>query len=251
MKKKLLFKLDVIPARFGGGYKAKMCARTTMGMMDVIKEPAKALNLSPRMLALHFKAALDAILKEATTTGRICRIGDYFTVEPHVRGRFDGIDDTFDPARGHVVALTIKAGRKMKAPKTDLVPENECRPCVAKIGNVLSVDAGPAARCNQLVFGCDLSIVGWNLDLLDGDSATWKVKMGGETMSGEFEVLASDTTRLLLRWPEAIPPSAIGCKLEFALASRGGNPAAVRRTVKANWHITAAPLSACLKDEGA
>ncbi len=39
----------------------------------------------------------------------VIRIGDYFTVEPHVRGRFDGIDDTFDPARGHAVALTIKA----------------------------------------------------------------------------------------------------------------------------------------------
>ena len=238
MKEKLKFKLDVIPARFGGGYKAKMCARTTMGMMDVIKEPAKALNLSPRMLALHFKAALDAILKEATTTGRICRIGDYFTVEPHVRGRFDGIDDTFDPARGHAVALTVKAGRKLKAPKTDLVPENECRPCVAKIGNVLSVDAGPAAKYNQLVFGCDLSIVGRNLVLMDGDAATWKVKLGGETQSGEFRVLASDMTRLLLKWPEAIPLSAIGRKLEFALASRGGNPAAVRRTVKAIWPIT-------------
>ena len=92
MKEKLKFKLDVIPARFGGGYKAKMCARTTVDMVDAIKETAKALNLSPQMLALHFKAALDAILEEAATTGRICRIGDYFTVEPHVRGRFDGID---------------------------------------------------------------------------------------------------------------------------------------------------------------
>lgn len=71
MKEKLKFKLDVIPARFGGGYKAKMCARTTVGLMDVIKEPVKALNLSPRMLALHFKAVQDAILKEAATTGRI------------------------------------------------------------------------------------------------------------------------------------------------------------------------------------
>ena len=73
---------------------------------------------------------------------------------------------------------------------------------------------------------------------MDGDAATWKVKLGGETQSGEFRVLASDMTRLLLKWPEAIPPSAIGRKLEFALASRGGNPAAVRRTVKATWPIT-------------
>ena len=63
-------------------------------------------------------------------------------------------------------------------------------------------------------------------------------QLGGETLSGEFRVLANDTTRLLLKWPEAIPPSVIGCNLEFALASRGGNPAAVRRTVKAVWPIT-------------
>ena len=238
MKEKLKFKLDAIPARFGGGYKAKMCARTTIGALDIIGNAAKALNLSPRMLALHFKAVMDAILEEAATSGRICRVGDYFTIEPHVRGRFDGIDDTFDPSRGHEVALTVKAGRKLKAPKTDLVPENECRPCVAKIGNVLSVDAGPAAKCNQLVFGYDLSIVGWNLVLLDGDAATWNVRLGGETLTGTFKVLANDTGRLLLKWPEAIPPSAIGRKLEFALASRGGNPAAVRRTVKVIWPIT-------------
>ena len=238
MKEKLKFKLDAIPARFGEGYKAKMCARTTVGVLDVIKEAASALNLSPRMLALHFKAVMDAILEYAATTGRICRAGDYFTVEPHVRGMFDGIDDTFDPARGHAVALTLKPGRKLKTPKTDLVPENECRPCMAKISNVLSVDAGLAAKCNRLVFGHDLSVVGWNLVLLDGDAATWKVKLDGETLSGEFEVLENDTARLLLKWPEAIPPSAVGHKLEFALASRGGNPAAVRRTVKATWPIT-------------
>ena len=60
-------------------------------------DEASTLNPSPRMLALHFKAVMDAILEYAATTGRICRAGDYFTVEPHVRGRFDDIDDTFDP----------------------------------------------------------------------------------------------------------------------------------------------------------
>ena len=238
LKKKLKFKLDAIPERFGGGYKAKMCARDTVGALDVIGEVAAALNLSPWRLALHFKAVMDAVLEEAATTGHICRVGDYFTIEPHVRGRFDGVDDTFDSARGHTVAFTVKPGRKLKMLETALVPENECRPCVAKIGNVLSVDAGPAAKCNRLVFGCDLSIVGRNLVLLDGDTAIWKIKLDGETLSGEFRVLANDTTRLLLKWPEAIPPSVIGCNLEFALASRGGNPAAVRRTVKAVWPIT-------------
>ena len=238
MKKKLKFKLDAIPERFGGGYKAKMCARDTVGVLDVIGEMAAALNLSPWRLALHFKAVMDAVLEEAATTGRICRVDDYFTIESHVRGRFDGLDDTFDPSRGHVVAFTVKPGRKLKMLKSALVPENECRPCVAKIGNELSVDAGPAAKCNRLVFGFGLSIVGRNLILLDGDVATWKVKLGGETLSGEFSVLANDTMRLLLKWPEAIPPSAIGCKLEFALASRGGSPVAVRRTVKAVWPIT-------------
>jgi len=238
MKEKLKFKLDAIPARFGGGYKAKMCARTTIGVLDIIGETAKALNFSPRMLALHFNAVMDAILEESVTNGRICRVGDYFTIEPHVRGRFDGIDDTFNPSHGHSVALTLKSGRRLKELKTDLVPENECRPCVAKIRSVLSVDAGPAAKCNRLVFGCDLSIVGLNLAILDGDAAKWNVKLGGKTLSGTFKVLATDAMRLLLKWPEEIPPSAIGCKLEFTLASRGGNPAAVRRTVKAAWPIT-------------
>ncbi len=236
-KEKLKFKLDAIPARFGGGYKAKMCTRRTMDMLDVIGDMAEALNLSPKMLALHFEAVMDAILKEATATGRICKAGDYFTIEPHVRGRFNGIDDTFDPARGHAVALTIKPGRKLKAPKTDLVPENEQHPYVARVSSVLSMDAGPAARCNHLVFGHDISIVGQNLLLFDGDTATWQVMLGDKTLSGDFTVLANDQMRLLLKWPESIPPSAAGNRLEFALASRGGNPKAVRRTIKDTWQI--------------
>lgn len=52
-KEKLKFKLDAVPVWFGGGYKAKMCARKTVGTLDVIEEMAAALNLSPRVLALH------------------------------------------------------------------------------------------------------------------------------------------------------------------------------------------------------
>ena len=55
-KEKLKFKLDAVPVRFGGGYKAKMCARKTVDTLDVVGEMAAALNLSPRVLALHFKA---------------------------------------------------------------------------------------------------------------------------------------------------------------------------------------------------
>ena len=55
-KEKLKFKQDAIPERFGGGYKAKMCARKTVGTLDVIGEMAAALNLSPGVRALHFKA---------------------------------------------------------------------------------------------------------------------------------------------------------------------------------------------------
>ena len=237
-KEKLKFKLDAVPARFGGGYKAKMCARKTVDVLDVIGEMARALNLSPKTLALHFEAVMEAVMQEAATTGRICRLGDYFTLEPHVRGRFDGIDDTFDPSRGHAVVFTVKSGRKLKKPRTDLVPENERRPCVAKIKSVLSVDAGPRPKYGRLVFGHDISVVGKDLDLLEGDSATWKVALDGQTLSGEFTVLENDPIHLLLKWPEAIPRSAIGCKLEFTLASRGGNPEAVRRTTIRQWPIT-------------
>ena len=109
--------------------------------------------------------------------------------------------------------------------------------CVAKVGSVLSVQAGPRPQYGGLGFGHDISVVGKDLDLLEGDSATWKVALGGQTLSGEFTVLENDPIHLLLKWPEAIPRSAIGCKLEFTLASRGGNPEAVRRTTIRQWPI--------------
>ena len=37
----------------------------------------------------------------------------------------------------------------------------------------------------------------------------------GNIRAGEFEVLANDTACLLLKWPKAIPLSAVGHKLEF------------------------------------
>ena len=156
---------------------------------------------------------------------------------PPVRGRFDGIDDTFDPSRGHAVVFTVKSGRKLKKPRTDLVPENERRPCVAEIKSVLSMDAGPRPKYGKLVFGHDISIVGKNRDLLEGDSVTWKVALNDQTLSGEFTILENDPIHLLLKWPEAIPQSAIGRILEFTLASRGGNPEAVRRTTIRQWPI--------------
>ena len=53
MKEKLKFKLDVIPARFGGGYKAKMCARTTVGM-----SAASWSSPSPRAVAIPQSSAV-------------------------------------------------------------------------------------------------------------------------------------------------------------------------------------------------
>ncbi len=39
-KEKLKSKLDAVPVRFGGGYKAKMCARKTVDTLDVVGEMA-------------------------------------------------------------------------------------------------------------------------------------------------------------------------------------------------------------------
>lgn len=78
-KEKLKFKLDAVPVWFGGGYKEKMCARKTVGTLDVIGELAAALNLSPRVLALHFKteplskpqAGRDVHVSHAKESGRM------------------------------------------------------------------------------------------------------------------------------------------------------------------------------------
>ena len=48
----------------------------------------------------------------------------------------------------------------------------------------------------------------------------------------------SSHVRTFTRWSEAILRSAIGCKLEFTLASRSGNPEAVRHTTIQQWPIT-------------
>lgn len=248
MKTALKFKLDRIPAPIGQGYKAKMCARTARDARDALAGSPDLQGVNASVVCNHLEFALAALFAEAERTGDLIKVGDYFTIEPHVRGRFDGVDDTFDPMRGHHVALALKAGSRLKAAVTGLQPENELPPIRARVFNVLSQGV-PEARHNHLVFGHPLSVVGRNLELLEGDAVHWQVRLPGhpgvddawtaeESFLGDFDVLENDAGHLLLAWPHVLPRRTIGHTLAFTLDSRGGNPEAVRRTVVRHWPIS-------------
>ncbi|MCQ2390679.1 MAG: hypothetical protein MJ240_04595 [Kiritimatiellae bacterium] len=245
MKTKLNYKLDYAGERFGGVYKAKMCARETVDAREIL-ETAEALGSMNRALVrTYFMGALEVLVAAAAETGKIIRVGEYLTIEPHVRGRFAGVDAEFDPAQGHSVALTVKPGTRLKSPKTALVPENVVKPIRARVDSVAS-DGG--SRPNRLVFGRDIVVLGRNLDLLEGDAVTWQVKLPsiqdpdgtwqpGAQFAGTFDVLANDPCLLRLKGPESLPETAVGRTLDLAIHSRGGNREACRRLVVRHCHI--------------
>jgi len=256
-KHNVYFSLDPIPNGLSKdgrslGYKARMHPRETLDLRTILENDDQCRRVGPDMLAHHLEMALNAVKREALRSGSICRVGDFFTAEVNVTGRFDGEDDRFDPERGHGLAFSLKLGKAFKALKPDeigLQPVNECRPRFARIGNALSLGVA-TARSNRLVHGRDISIVGANLDFLDGDEALWEVQLPGEldadrkwirgeTLTGRFEVLESDATRMVVKWPADIPERAIGRTLRFVLVSRAGNPNAVSREVVRLWPIVA------------
>lgn len=216
-----------------------MCARETVDAAEVLDTSEAFGSMNRGVVKTHFMGALEVLTATAAQTGQIIRVGDYFTIEPHVRGRFAGIDATFDPSQGHSVALTIKPGKRLKTPATNLIPENVVKPICARVDSVAS-DGG--SRPNRLIFGRDIVVLGRNLDLLEGDSVTWQVKLAGTLASngtwcagvlhaGTLEVLANDPCLLHLKWPEALPAEALGRTLDLTFHTRGGNSQACRREV--------------------
>ena len=82
MKETLKFKLDAIPERFGGGYKAKMCARKRKwasgparlgGQVSTSPLPTCLCNRRPKKLG---RLQLPDVLQDERCHGRICVVSN-------------------------------------------------------------------------------------------------------------------------------------------------------------------------------
>ena len=56
---------------------------------------------------------MEEMIADACATGSDQRLDDYGTLTLNIRGRFEGVDDQFDPER-HELAFSFKTGRRFK-----------------------------------------------------------------------------------------------------------------------------------------
>ena len=127
MGAKVFFSLAHIPPRYGTGYKAKMKRREPRTAEECARLDFRLRGMPHKMMVTHCEAILDAMFKIAAETGSICRLGDYLSIDPHVRGHFDEPTDRFDPRKGHSVSFTIKPGRKLKHLLATFTLVNACK----------------------------------------------------------------------------------------------------------------------------
>ena len=92
-KHNVYFSLDPIPNGLSKdgrslGYKARMHPRETLDLRTILENDDQCRRVGPDMLAHHLEMALNAVKREALRSGSICRVGDFFTAEVNVTGRF-------------------------------------------------------------------------------------------------------------------------------------------------------------------
>lgn len=128
MPVELKFKLERSHLRGRTDYKPKMCPRDSVTLDEIGRRDRVArYRTRPEMLMADFDLAMELLLEEAATTGRIVHAGDRFSIQANVRGGFAEPREAFDPRR-HRIELVLKPGRRLKRFKTPLKPKNVTQP---------------------------------------------------------------------------------------------------------------------------
>ena len=209
--------LKPISSKFAkcGGYLAKIVGRRTIPFDEVLDEiiGRNFLSLDRMTLSLILCHAFETIIGNTLKDGNSRKIGDYFTLQVEVNGRFEAPGEQFDPKK-HKLALTLRplsSLRRTPNPRDGLTVYNRNAGPQVVVTRMYSASA-PDKK--GLVFGDDLVIEGENLFFLEG-------KLGDEVRVKYFSqrqhgliisclsdrrdvVVSADGRRMTLAWDKTI-----------------------------------------------
>ena len=156
-----------------------------------------------------FAAFMEEMIADACATGSDQRLDDYGTLTLNIRGRFEGVDDQFDPER-HELAFSFKTGRRFKGNRPRFALENKVPPTYVTVYSVCAKNAMKSdAGCFFMVKGLDTLCNGKHVRMTEGDSVGWSYRaLDGTELSGPCEVFSNDAGTCDFHWPEAIPDSS-------------------------------------------
>ena len=241
-QRKVIIKLQPISKRFSakGGFNAKVQDRDMLSYDQVLEEVVRAhyLSISPNTLKMFINATLDTMIENTLRDGKGRRLGDYFTLQLEVKGRFEDQNEQFDPQKHHL-ALKLKPLKALrrKPPFRDGITafNRNAGPKVA----LEALRSASTPDSPNLVFGEDLVITGQNLSLLFGDTISiaychqngmprtsfdyWEGTEGVTVSPTELRISWEKIIRPILPAPTAEPPPVA---MQVAIRSRGGEEAA-------------------------
>ena len=114
---------EPIPSAMGkgkGGWRGKIVGRSSRSLEDIAAAVAMRTGWSAYQVQSVFTGVMEETIRDTQETGRTQRLGDYGTLRLNLRGRFEGIDDVYDPAR-HELAFSFTPGKRLRTCKPAFV----------------------------------------------------------------------------------------------------------------------------------
>ena len=232
---------EPIPSAMGkgkGGWRGKIVDRSARSFEEIAMAVARQTGWRDYQVQSIFRGVMEEAIRDARERGGIQHLGDYGSLALNLRGRFDGVDDTYDPAR-HALAFSFTPGKRLKACKPSFTLENKVQPKYINIECVCGVNSPDPRRGNWfMIQGRDTLCNGKYVKMTGDDAVTWSCKLAdGTVKSGVCDKVFNNTTVTLdFHWPEDIPDEAVGRDIELTFRLSGGDAARVpvvrRRTVR-------------------
>ena len=232
---------EPIPSAMGkgkGGWRGKIVGRSSRSLEDIAAAVAKRTGGPVYYVQSIFTGFMEEMIRDAGETANIQQLGDYGSLKLNLRGRFEGIDDAYDPAR-HTLAFSFTPGKRLKTCTPAFVLENRVPSKCIYVDGICGKDNPDPWRGHWfMIWGHDTLCNGKYVRMSGDDSVTWSCKLAdGTVRSGVCDKVFNNTPCTLdFHWPEDIPAEAIGRDIELTFRLRGGEadrtPVIRRRTVR-------------------
>ena len=232
---------EPIPTAMGkgkGGWRGKIVDRSARSLEDIAAAVARRTGWSAYQVQSVFTGVMEETIRDTQETGRVQQLGGYGSLKLNLRGRFEGVDDVYDPAR-HALAFSFTPGKRLRACKPAFALENRVLPKYINIESVCGKDSPDSWRGMLfMIWGHDTLCNGKYVVMSGDDSVTWSCTLAdGTVRSGVCDKVFNNTPCTLdFHWPEDIPAEAIGRDIELTFRLRGGEadrtPVIRRRTVR-------------------
>ena len=221
--------LELVPvsAKFikDGGYTGRIKGRRTIPFSEVLDEvTTRGLSgfdkTTVGLIVLH---TISTMVENTLKDGNSRRLGDYFTLQMEVKGRFDEPGEQFDPEK-HKFQLVLRplSGISDRRPdrRDGLTVYNRNAGPEVKIERLCSKSA-PEAK--GLVFGDDFVLEGENLFMLDGCDDYLNVIyftqlehrfVCARYWDGKGIEVSPDGRRIVIPWKTSVGPYVVNPKFD-------------------------------------